>query len=128
MSFFVPKFMEVSRVQLPGYPPGDSKNGAFMVRSMGLKIIASEGAGWQHVSVSRNKRTPSYEDMQWAKEQFWSDDVCVMQLHVPKSAHVNYHKYCLHLWCPIIDEKMECPDCGETPNEIPRPPSIMVGI
>lgn len=114
MTFRVPKHLEPSRLQLPGYPLGDEKNGAFKIRSMGLKIIASEGEGWQHVSVSRNKRTPSYEDMQWVKEQFWSDNECVMQLHVPSSDHVNCHDYCLHLWRPL--------DVG-----IPRPPSIMVG-
>lgn len=37
------------------------------------------------------------------------------QYHPPKSAYVNNHPNCLHLWRPIG-------------IEMPRPPSIMVGI
>jgi hypothetical protein len=114
MSFGANSSMEVHRVFLPGYPIGDAQNGAFLVKHKGLKIIISNGEGWEHVSVSRKSRTPSYEDMDWVKRQFWSDDCCVMQLHVPSEDHINNHAYCLHLWRP-------------TDQEIPRPPSIMVG-
>ena len=114
MSFGCPKALELYRVLLPGYPLGDRQNGALQIKPRGLGLIFSNGEGWEHVSVSRNSRTPSYEDMDWIKQNFWSDDQCVMQLHVPASDHVNCHNYCLHLWRP-------------TDQEIPRPPAIFVG-
>jgi len=114
MSFVCPKLLELHRVQLPGYPLGDLKNGCLDIKPRGLHVLFSNGGGWEHVSVSRRSKTPSYEDMDWIKRQFWSDDCCVMQLHVPVSDHVNCHPNTLHLWRP-------------TDKEIPRPPAILVG-
>lgn len=108
-----PRSIEQYRVKLSGYPIGDKQNGAFFFRD-GLRVIISNGEGWEHVSVSRRKRMPSYEDMARAKSIFFEEEDCVMQLHVPKSEHINHHPYCLHLWRPLR-------------AEIPRPPAIMVG-
>lgn len=113
MTFRIPKEMELHRVPLFG-KFGDMQNGAFEVRHKGLHIIVSSDEGWEHVSVSRKSRIPTYDDMCYAKDLFWTDDECAMQLHVPKSEHVNCHPFCLHLWRPI----------NET---IPRPPAIFVG-
>ncbi len=113
MSFACPQNLEQYRMQFNG-ESGDVSNGFLMIKSMGLAIMFSDGEGWQHVSVSRRSKNPTYEDMCWAKDQFWSDDICVMQLHVPAADHVNCHPYCLHLWHPLD-------------AEIPRPPAIFVG-
>lgn len=78
-------------------------NGAFQFKKDGIVIrcIVSDGAGWEHVSVSLNvKRTPDWEEMCFVKEQFWDDHECVVQFHPPKSQYVNIHQYCLHLWRP----------------------------
>ena len=112
--FGCPKHLDAYRVVIPGYEDQDHQNGVLQIKPRGLGVIFSNGEGWQHVSVSRRRRTPSYEDMDEIKREFWSDDVCVMQLHVPVSDHVNCHSYCLHLWCPLD-------------AEIPRPPAIFVG-
>ena len=77
-------------------------------------VIASNGMGWEHVSVSLNSRCPNWREMSYIKDLFWNDDETVMQLHVAKKEHINLHPYCLHLWRPL--EK-----------EIPLPPGIMVG-
>lgn len=114
MSFGCPDDLEQWRVHPAGYEKGNAQNGLLMIRQMGLNVIFSDGMGWQHVSVSRKSRTPSYEDMDWIKRRFWDDDQCVMQLHVPVTEHVNYHDYCLHLWRPLA-------------VKIPMPPAIMVG-
>ena len=115
MTFFASEHVEKFRVVHPLVGVmGDEKNGAFMVKPKGLKIVISSGEGWEHVSVSRKSRTPSYEDMCWVKANFWGDEDTVMQLHVPKLDHVNCSEHCLHLWRP-------------TDKEIPRPPSIFVG-
>jgi hypothetical protein len=98
---------------------GDDTCGMFVVRSPidggDLKVVASAGEGWDHVSVSRPNRCPNWPEMEHVKRLFFRDDETAMQLHVPPSDHVNMHRYCLHLWRPL--------DCG-----IPRPPSILVGV
>ena len=113
MGLFVPKHVELYRQELPGYEKGNHRNGAFSFPD-GLFIIVSDGMGWEHVSVSRKSRMPSYEDLTRAKEIFWDEEDCAMQLFVPKSQHINCHQYCLHLWRPLEDD-------------IPMPPGIMVG-
>lgn len=97
---------------------GDDTCGMFSVPSpidgAELKVIASCGAGWEHVSVSRKNRTPNWPEMTYIRDLFFKDSETVVEYHVPKSEHVNDHPNCLHLWRPIN-------------QEIPRPPSWMVG-
>lgn len=105
-------------VQLPGYPAGDEHNGCFIVplkHQQKLRIIASDGFGWEHVSVSRRDRCPTWDEMCQIKALFWDEDDCVIQYHPPRSEYVNNHPNCLHLWRPI----------GVL---LPMPPSIMVGF
>lgn len=63
-----------------------------------------EGEPWDHVSVSTMTRCPTWEEMQWVKEQFFEDEEVVMQLHQAKSQYINDHPYVLHLWRPAITE------------------------
>lgn len=79
-----------------------------------LRVIASTGGDWDHVSVSLPNRCPNWLEMSHIKSLFFREDETVMQLHVPASEHVNYHPNCLHLWRPHS-------------VEIPRPPNWMVG-
>ena len=65
-----------------------------------LRVIASTGLGWDHVSVSLPNRCPSWEEMDHIARLFFRDDEAVMQLHVPVNHHVNLHRFCLHLWRP----------------------------
>lgn len=97
-------------------------NGCFRLSMPGearaIYLIASDGEGWQHVSVSfgkRNHKTPSWEVMCWVKDLFWEPEDCVVQFHPPQSEYVNVHPGCLHLW--------RCIDGRDQPT----PPSIMVG-
>ena len=86
-------------------------------------IVSSDGEDWEasglsgepfeHVSVSTARRCPRWEEMEFVRRQFFEDDECVMQLHVPESDHINTHNFCLHLWRPV-----------KTP--IPRPPAVCV--
>lgn len=80
-----------------------------------LTVIASDGEGWEHVSVSLQTRPPTYTEMQFVKEQFWDDDEWVVEFHPSKQAYVNNHPFCLHLWKPV--------DVA-----FPTPPSRLVGI
>lgn len=79
-----------------------------------LRVIASSGEGWDHISVSRQNRCPNWPEMEHIKRLFFRDDETAMQLHVPPSDHINVHPFCLHLWRPHG-------------VEIPRPPGWMVG-
>jgi hypothetical protein len=96
--------------------PSYGNNGAFIVpfESTKLMIIASEGFGWEHVSVSLQNRTPNWREMCFLKDLFWDEEDCAVQYHPPKSEYVNRHEHCLHLWRKI----------GE---DFPRPPREMVG-
>jgi len=98
---------------------GDSTCGLFFVKSpidaQTLRVIASNGEGWDHVSVSRERRTPNWLEMEHVKRLFFRDDECAMQLHVPETEHINCHPFCLHIWRPHA-------------VDIPRPPNIMVGL
>lgn len=98
---------------------GDSGNGVFKVYVGGksFRVIASNGMGWEHVSVSpgsaQRKCCPTWDEMCAIKDMFFGADECVMQLHPPKADCVNLHPYCLHLWKPLDDK-------------IPRPPKFCV--
>lgn len=97
---------------------GDAGNGAFMMASCvdgaPMRIIASNGGGWDHISVSRRNRCPNWQEMEQVKRAFFKTTETAMQLHVPPSDHRNVHPYCLHLWRP------------NDGREIPRPPGLMV--
>lgn len=107
------------RLHVPGLPLGGSTEGVFAVPSPTgggrLKVIASVGLGWDHVSVSLPNRCPNWPEMSRVKDLFFCDDETAMQLHVPAADHVNNHPYCLHLWRPH--------DVA-----IPRPPGLLVGV
>lgn len=95
-------------------------NGFFclMLNGTRVKVIASDGEGWQHVSVSLHDHPntcPKWDIMCMVKDLFWEDEDCVVQFHPPKSEYVNHHPGCLHLW--------RCTDGREQPI----PPSIFVG-
>lgn len=118
MSFKVP---EIYR-DLYHSVPEDGNNGLFRVPTAPgnrgrLTVIASDGGGWDHVSVSTPYRCPTWDEMCQVKEMFWNDpDDWAVQYHPPMSRYVNNHPYCLHLW--------RLTDCGE----MPFPPDWMVGV
>lgn len=96
-------------------------NGAFIVKRIRTTfvIIASDGEGWEHVSVhcvnEGKERTPSLEEMCFVKGLFWGEEDCVIQYHPAKSEYVNLHKHTLHMWRP------------STAN-IPTPHKLMIGF
>lgn len=97
--------------------PGYAFGGVFIINcpSTGrdLRVIASSGGGWDHVSVSLASRTPTWSEMDHIKKLFFEEYEAAMQLHVPVKDHINIHSNCLHLWRP-------------TNREIPMPPTILV--
>lgn len=99
-------------------------NGAFSIpsplgRGRELFVIASDGAGWEHVScdarMGNKQMTPLWDEMCYLKDVFWDGEDTVIQYHPPKSEYVNMQPNTLHLWRP-------------TRMIIPTPPSILVGL
>lgn len=102
----------------------DGNNGAFVRHEQGLWfwILASDGGGWEHVSVhvsydrdSKRQRAPTWGEMCRMKDLYWDPEDVVMQLHPRASAYCNDHPCTLHLWRPIE-------------QVIPEPPMSMVGF
>lgn len=92
-------------------------NGAFIVplrHGQHVQVIAGDGLGWEHVSVSRRDRCPTWGEMCQIKAMFWDAEDCVVQYHPPESDYINNHPNCLHLWRPIG-------------VELPRPDWLLVG-
>lgn len=110
-------WLKAETCRVPGVPGLESATGdrygvfAVPLRGLVLRCIVTDGdqnyAGspgpeyeWEHVSVSLPNRCPSWYEMDYIKDLFWSEDETVMQLHVPKSEHRNIHPHVLHLWKP----------------------------
>ncbi len=70
-----------------------------------LACLASDGGGWEHVSVSawqgKKSRTPTWKEMCFVKSVFWGPEDTVLQFHPPESEYVSLAENCLHLWRPI---------------------------
>lgn len=78
-------------------------------------MVAPSDAEWQHISVSRGDRCPTWDEMCRVKDLFWDEEMTVVQFHPPKSEWISNARNCLHLW-------------RWTGGDFPRPPSIAVGI
>ena len=65
MTFSVPEKFRI-RTGRVGSDASFGNNGAFEVRlrhAQTVYVIASDGAGWEHVSVSRRDRCPTWDEM-----------------------------------------------------------------
>lgn len=114
MSFHVPEQARITTGR-HGSDASYGNNGAFWVmlkRAQKVFVIASD---WDHVSVSRQDRVPTWDEMCQIKALFWDGNDCVIQFHPPESDYINNHPNCLHLW-------------RSTAQEMPRPPKWMVGL
>lgn len=109
--------IKASRRVLIGDIAEDGFRGEIHLSGWMGSVIASHGAGWEHVSVSPYKKsyTPSWDDMVTIKNIFFHDNEAVIQVHPPKAEYVNNMPNCLHLW--------RC-----TYKNMVLPPSCLVGI
>lgn len=122
--FHVPELARDTMHPLLRTCSADGNNGAFHIESpepgWRLALIASDGEGWEHVSVHAYRRSgdqsriPTWKEMTYVKQLCWDDEDVVMQLHPKRSEYVNCHPDVLHLWRP-------------TAAVIPTPPAEMVG-
>lgn len=126
MSFHVPELVRNTTHPQLASTVADGNNGAFDIESpepgWRLAMIASDGMGWEHVSVHAYRslariqlRTPNWREMCYVKDLCWDVEDLVIQFHPRKSEYVNNHEQVLHLWRP-------------TDREIPTPDPIQVGV
>lgn len=115
--------LEAGRIRVGHFSsPDSSLYGAFFIQGpcgARLKIITSPGTdpeseGWEHVSVSCEKRNPNWDEMCFVKRLFWEDDELVIQFHPKLKDYVNYHPFCLHMWRHVS-------------QEFPTPPTVLIG-
>ena len=124
MKKHVPLTLQANRIRTGQYGSDESYGlaGAFRLAHPGgeLLLALSSGGdaklndGWEHVSVSHEKRVPLWEEMCWVKDLFWDEHEMAVQYHPPKSEYVNFHPRVLHLW-------------RSATMSIPMPPSLLVG-
>jgi hypothetical protein len=93
----------------------DPYNGmfTFTYHGMRLLVIASNGGGWDHLSISTQGRCPTWEEMEVIAKLFFRPNEAAYQLHVPAKDYVNEHPHTLHWWRPHH-------------QKIPRPPKQYV--
>lgn len=131
----LPTLPEVEDGRIQG--PSNEPVGFFVLRrgNAMLRVQASNGCGWDHVSVSLPTRCPTWEEMCWIKDKFFLPEEPAMQLHPPKSDYRSYHDFCLHIWRPQQTKDManlreswgdEWDDRWESPGRIPLPPGHFV--
>jgi len=104
----------------------DGGNGWIALPTWQGSVIWSNGAGWEHVSVSPEQKRiiPSWDDMCKIKEIFFRDDESVIQIHPPKEEYVNNMPNCLHLWRCSYKDMVLPPSClvgmkkGQTAKEL----------
>ena len=101
----LPQILEKGRLKKGPYATSEGDlHGAFHLIGPGRKRLAVLCSGpdtdnfWEHVSVSGEDRTPTWEEMCHVKRLFWEDHECVIQLHPPASAYDERHPHVLHLW------------------------------
>lgn len=108
--FHVPERSRIAHPFTEGCTEADlGNNGAFLIDSVEpgwqLFIIASDGEGWEHVSVHARRgtkmRTPTWREMAAVKRRFWDPGDVVVQYHPREQDYVNTHEHVLHLWRPI---------------------------
>lgn len=118
MAFHVPEEKRLTSAGAYSSTSADGNNGTFLVegkineKAFSLYCIASDGGGWEHVSVSptRPKGCPSWDHMCHIKNLFWDEGDLVVQYHPKKEDYVNCHPNCLHLWRKAgTNDFCECP-------------------
>lgn len=111
----LPGAVEAARVTdgLMGSDRSYGANGLFIFPAWGLRVIASDQMGWDHVSVSCADRCPTWPEMKKIKDLFFRPKEWAMQLMPPDGENINQMPYCLHLWRPQR-------------KKIPKPPRAMV--
>lgn len=96
--------MKYAKIEIPKIMmmnPDVKEMQAFMTDT-GVKILKTVDNtpkwGWlKHVSISREDRYPSWDEILEVKENFFGDVDCMMVMP-KKEDYVNFHKNTFHIW------------------------------
>jgi len=99
--FFIPYKFNPSKPKMTVLSSGPKKD----------KDIDDPLLNWEHVSISYPSRCPTWAEMCFIKNIFWSEEETVLQYHPAKKYYMNLHEYCLHLWKPVHFEVI-LPPCS----------------
>ena len=97
------KFRKLGSLPIIGNRPSpDSRDMETFVTDCGLGVIKTidNTPKWgelKHVSVSRQDRYPSWNEIIEVKDNFFGDIDCMMVMP-KKDDYVNIHKNCFHIW------------------------------
>lgn len=88
------------------YAPGVLIANAFQKGPLRVIFSTEDHGGrmMRHVSVSREDRNPSWEEIKQVREAFFEPKHYVAQFLPPKSEYVNLHSFCFHLWAKANGE------------------------
>lgn len=64
---------------------------------VGREPLGPGGAGRWHLSIAREDRYPTWDEIKAARYDLLPDDVTVALLLPPQSEYVNIHNNCFHL-------------------------------
>lgn len=107
----------------PAFPPDGWQimqpygDGYALRESSGLRLLIdaefkADGRAWLHVSVSRAKWLPTWDDLKRVKREFIGDNHVAVMVFPESSDYVNIHAFCHHLW-HCIDGETICNFTGE---------------
>ena len=97
---------ETKRRPVPdSWEPFDGPLGLEGYESGGLRVLLSvdrmdDGQRWLHVSLSRARTLPTWEDLKLVKDIFVGRNHEAVQVLPRDEDYVNMMPYCLHLWSP----------------------------
>lgn len=77
-----------------------SRDGLAVIVSLAFEI---DNNPWIHLSVSRKKSLPSWNDLVKVKELFLGEELCAVQVIPPRSEYINHHEYCLNIFARMDD-------------------------
>ncbi|GEM_PF-2959807 len=94
--------MKFNKVRLGMPVPTDSHDAEAFVTKCGIGVIKTidntpKWGALKHVSISREDRYPSWEEILEVKEHFFGDVDCMMVMP-KKEDYVNIHRNCFHVW------------------------------
>lgn len=83
--------------------------GFALVNRDGLRVLIDCGLKederwWVHVSLSRERKTPTHLDMAVVKRDFLGERYAY-SVWPPSDVYVNIHPHCLHIWALVDDKK-----------------------
>lgn len=60
-------------------------------------IVSLDGGGW-HLSISREDKLPTWDEVSRARYELLPDEATMAMFLPPRSEYVNLHEYCFHLY------------------------------